>query len=126
MKQGFDKGDGERVDVEAAIKNPKHPFRIAIVCETWLGPLRSGVHATPSVETFLHAAADRFGNSVLIKDSQAMATESFRQMMTELGIVLRVIGTRLGHDAQELHSYRHRHAKRFFRAHLRRLPPAIG
>jgi type I restriction enzyme R subunit len=36
MKQGFETGDGQRVDVETAFKNPKHPFRIAIVCAMWL------------------------------------------------------------------------------------------
>ena len=36
MKQGFDTGNGERIDVETALKNPKHPFRVAIVCAMWL------------------------------------------------------------------------------------------
>ena len=36
MKQGFETPDGKRVDVEAAFKNPKHPFRVAIVCAMWL------------------------------------------------------------------------------------------
>lgn len=36
MKQGFETPDGKRVDVETAFKNPKHPFRIAIVCNMWL------------------------------------------------------------------------------------------
>ncbi|MBM3560541.1 MAG: type I restriction endonuclease subunit R, partial [Alphaproteobacteria bacterium] len=36
MKQGFDIGDGQRVDVETAFKNPRHPFRVAIVCAMWL------------------------------------------------------------------------------------------
>jgi type I restriction enzyme R subunit len=36
MKQGFETGDGQRVDVETGFKNPKHPFRIAIVCAMWL------------------------------------------------------------------------------------------
>jgi len=36
MKQGFDIGSKERVDVESAFKNPKHPFRVAIVCAMWL------------------------------------------------------------------------------------------
>jgi type I restriction enzyme R subunit len=35
MKQGFEVGD-RRVDVEAAFKNPEHPFRVAIVCAMWL------------------------------------------------------------------------------------------
>jgi type I restriction enzyme R subunit len=35
MKQGFEV-DGKRVDVEMAFKNPKHPFRVAIVCAMWL------------------------------------------------------------------------------------------
>ena len=35
MKKGFEEG-GERVDVETAFKNPKHPFRVAIVCAMWL------------------------------------------------------------------------------------------
>ncbi|MEF3049351.1 type I restriction enzyme endonuclease domain-containing protein [Pseudotabrizicola sp. L79] len=29
-------GNGERIDVETAFKNPKHPFRVAIVCAMWL------------------------------------------------------------------------------------------
>jgi type I restriction enzyme, R subunit len=36
MKRGFDLGDGERVDVETAFKDPHHPFRIAVVCAMWL------------------------------------------------------------------------------------------
>jgi type I restriction enzyme, R subunit len=36
MKKGFEAGAGERVDVETAFKNPKHPFRVAIVCAMWL------------------------------------------------------------------------------------------
>ena len=36
MKQGFETRDGKRVDVETAFKNPKHPFRVAIVCAMWL------------------------------------------------------------------------------------------
>jgi type I restriction enzyme R subunit len=36
MKQGFETGDGQRVDVETAFKTPKHPFRVAIVCAMWL------------------------------------------------------------------------------------------
>jgi type I restriction enzyme R subunit len=36
MKQGFDAGDGQRVDVETAFKAPQHPFRVAIVCAMWL------------------------------------------------------------------------------------------
>ncbi len=36
MKQGFGNGDGQRIDVEAAFKSPKHPFRVAIVCAMWL------------------------------------------------------------------------------------------
>ncbi len=36
IKQGFDAPGGERTDVEAAFKNPDHPFRIAIVCAMWL------------------------------------------------------------------------------------------
>lgn len=36
MKQGFDAGDGTRVDVETAFKTPEHPFRVAIVCAMWL------------------------------------------------------------------------------------------
>jgi type I restriction enzyme R subunit len=35
MKQGFEV-DGKRVDVETAFKDPKHPFRVAIVCAMWL------------------------------------------------------------------------------------------
>jgi type I restriction enzyme R subunit len=36
MKKGFEADAGERVDVETAFKNPKHPFRVAIVCAMWL------------------------------------------------------------------------------------------
>lgn len=36
MKKGFESADSERIDVETAFKNPKHPFRIAIVCAMWL------------------------------------------------------------------------------------------
>jgi type I restriction enzyme R subunit len=36
MKQGFDTADGQRVDVETAFKNPKHPLRVGIVCAMWL------------------------------------------------------------------------------------------
>ena len=36
MKQGFETGDGKRLDVETAFKNPDHPFRVAIVCAMWL------------------------------------------------------------------------------------------
>ncbi len=36
MKQGFDVPGGERVDVEKAFKDPRHPFRVAIVCAMWL------------------------------------------------------------------------------------------
>jgi type I restriction enzyme R subunit len=36
MKQGFETPDGKRVEVEEAFKDPKHRFRIAIVCAMWL------------------------------------------------------------------------------------------
>ena len=36
MKKGFEVLGGERVDVETAFKDPKHPFRVAIVCAMWL------------------------------------------------------------------------------------------
>ena len=36
MKRGFETGDGKRVDVETAFKNPEHPFRVAIVCAMWM------------------------------------------------------------------------------------------
>ena len=36
MKKGFEVAGGDRVDVETAFKNPKHPFRVAIVCAMWL------------------------------------------------------------------------------------------
>jgi type I restriction enzyme R subunit len=36
MKTGFQTPDGKRVPVEDAFKDPKHPFRIAIVCAMWL------------------------------------------------------------------------------------------
>ena len=36
MKLGFETSDGKRVDVESAFKDPKHPFRVAVVCAMWL------------------------------------------------------------------------------------------
>ena len=36
MKQGFETPDGKRVEVETAYKDPKHPFRVAVVCAMWL------------------------------------------------------------------------------------------
>ena len=36
IKRGFEMADGQRVDVEAAYKNPEHPFRVAIVCAMWM------------------------------------------------------------------------------------------
>jgi type I restriction enzyme R subunit len=36
MKTGFQTSDGKRVTVEDAFKDPRHPFRIAIVCAMWL------------------------------------------------------------------------------------------
>lgn len=36
MKKGFEVAGGECVDVETAFKDPKHPFRVAIVCAMWL------------------------------------------------------------------------------------------
>jgi len=36
MKTGVETVDGKRVAVEDAFKDPKHPFRIAIVCAMWL------------------------------------------------------------------------------------------
>ena len=36
IKNGFETPDGKRIDVESAFKDPKHPFRIAIVCAMWL------------------------------------------------------------------------------------------
>src|SRR5271156_3404316 len=36
MKNGFETPDGKRVKVDDAFKDPKHPFRIAIVCAMWL------------------------------------------------------------------------------------------
>ncbi len=36
MKQGFETGDGQRVDADTAFKNPAHPFRVAIVCAMWM------------------------------------------------------------------------------------------
>ena len=36
MKLGFETPDGKRLDVESAFKNPKHPFRVAVVCAMWL------------------------------------------------------------------------------------------
>ncbi|MHB1375779.1 MAG: type I restriction endonuclease subunit R, partial [Thauera sp.] len=36
MKTGFETPDGKRVGVEDAFKDPRHPFRIAIVCAMWL------------------------------------------------------------------------------------------
>lgn len=36
LKTGFETPDGRRIDVETAFKDPKHPFRVAIVCAMWL------------------------------------------------------------------------------------------
>ena len=36
MKLGFETSGGESIDMENAFKNPKHPFRVAIVCAMWL------------------------------------------------------------------------------------------
>jgi type I restriction enzyme R subunit len=36
MKTGFASADGKRVAVEDAFKDPKNPFRVAIVCAMWL------------------------------------------------------------------------------------------
>ena len=36
FKQGFETPDGKRVDVETAYKDPKHRFRVAVVCAMWL------------------------------------------------------------------------------------------
>lgn len=36
MKKGFEIAGGELVDVETAFKDPKHPFRVGIVCAMWL------------------------------------------------------------------------------------------
>jgi type I restriction enzyme, R subunit len=36
MKNGFETADGRRVPVEDAFKDPRHPFRIAVVCAMWL------------------------------------------------------------------------------------------
>jgi len=36
MKRGFSTPDGKRVAVEDAFKDPRHPFRVAIVCAMWL------------------------------------------------------------------------------------------
>ncbi len=36
IKQGFETADGKRIPVDAAFKDPEHPFRIAIVCAMWL------------------------------------------------------------------------------------------
>ncbi len=36
IKQGFETPDGKRLDVDDAFKDPKHPFRVAIVCAMWL------------------------------------------------------------------------------------------
>lgn len=36
MKRGFETADGKRTNVEDAFKDPKHPFRVAIVCAMWL------------------------------------------------------------------------------------------
>jgi len=36
MKNGFETPDGKRMTVEDAFKEPKHPFRVAIVCAMWL------------------------------------------------------------------------------------------
>jgi type I restriction enzyme, R subunit len=36
LKEGFETGDGKRLDVETAFKRPEHPFRVAVVCAMWL------------------------------------------------------------------------------------------
>lgn len=36
IKEGFTGADGKRVSLEAAFKDDKHPFRIAVVCAMWL------------------------------------------------------------------------------------------
>jgi type I restriction enzyme R subunit len=36
MKQGFETPDGHCVDLESAFKDPRHPFRVVIVCAMWL------------------------------------------------------------------------------------------
>jgi len=36
LKQGFETPEGKRLKVDAAFKDPAHPFRIAIVCAMWL------------------------------------------------------------------------------------------
>jgi type I restriction enzyme R subunit len=36
MKTGFETPDGKRVPAEDAFKDPRHPFRVAIVCAMWL------------------------------------------------------------------------------------------
>jgi len=36
LKQGFETDDGKRLKVDAAFKDPAHPFRIAVVCAMWL------------------------------------------------------------------------------------------
>ena len=36
MKTGFQTPDGKRVPVEEAFKDPRHPFRVAIICAMWL------------------------------------------------------------------------------------------
>src|SRR5438876_12129155 len=36
MKTGLQTPDGKRVPVEDAYKNPRHPFRVAIICAMWL------------------------------------------------------------------------------------------
>jgi len=36
MKTGFETADGKRVPVDDAFKDPRHPFRVAIVCAMWL------------------------------------------------------------------------------------------
>lgn len=36
IKNGFETGDGRRLDVESAFKKDDHPFRIAIVCAMWM------------------------------------------------------------------------------------------
>ncbi|MFA5028711.1 MAG: type I restriction enzyme endonuclease domain-containing protein, partial [Candidatus Methylomirabilota bacterium] len=36
IKEGFELGDGTRIDLETAFKKDEHPFRIAIVCAMWM------------------------------------------------------------------------------------------
>jgi len=55
MKNGFETPDGKRVDVESAFKDPKHPFRVSIVCAMWLTGFDVGCLSTLYIDKPLKA-----------------------------------------------------------------------